>query len=333
MRILRWLAGTVLVVLLLAGGGFVYVLNDLPDLRQVSSLFQRAAPGPRAELRVTFLGVSTLLIEDGETAIMTDGFFTRPGGRAVFLGKVEPDRAIIARSLERAGVMTLAAVIPVHSHYDHALDSPEVARLTGALLVGSTSTANIGRGWGLPERQIKVVGNGEVLSFGRFRVHFITGRHAPSPFTGGEIDAPLTPPARANAYLEGTSYALLIEHGDRSLLVNASAGFVPGMLRGRRADVAFLGIGTFGRPREDDLERYWDETIAATGARRVIPVHWDNFFLPLDQPLEPMPRLLGGFDLIMAFLKARGEASGVDVRLMEAWSRIDPFDGLPATRP
>jgi len=333
LRILRWLAGTVLVVLLLAGGGFVYVLNDLPDLRQVSSLFQRAAPGPRAELRVTFLGVSTLLIEDGETAIMTDGFFTRPGGRAVFLGKVEPDRAIIARSLERAGVMTLAAVIPVHSHYDHALDSPEVARLTGALLVGSTSTANIGRGWGLPERQIKVVGNGEVLSFGRFRVHFITGRHAPSPFTGGEIDAPLTPPARANAYLEGTSYALLIEHGDRSLLVNASAGFVPGMLRGRRADVAFLGIGTFGRPREDDLERYWDETIAATGARRVIPVHWDNFFLPLDQPLEPMPRLLGGFDLIMAFLKARGEASGVDVRLMEAWSRIDPFDGLPATRP
>lgn len=333
MRILRWVAGIVLALLLLAGGGLVYVLNDMPDPRQVSGLFQRAAPGPRADVRVTFLGVSTLLIEDGETAIMTDGFFTRPGGRAVFLGKVEPDRAIIATSLQRAGVTRLAAVIPVHSHYDHALDSPEVARLTGALLVGSESSANIGRGWGLPESQIRIVGDGDVLSFGRFRVHFITGRHAPSPFTGGEIRAPLTPPARANAYLEGTSYTLLIENGERTLLVNASAGFVPGMLRGRRADVAFLGIGTLGRPSQAYLERYWDETIAATGARRVIPVHWDNFFLPLDQPLEPLPRRLGGFDVVMAFLKARSAADGVDLRLMEAWSRIDPFGSLPPARP
>ena len=38
----------------------------------------------------------------------------------------------IARGLARNEVTTLAAVIPVHSHYDHAMDAPEVARRTGA---------------------------------------------------------------------------------------------------------------------------------------------------------------------------------------------------------
>jgi len=35
---------------------------------------QETGPG----LRVMFLGVSTLLFDDGDTAILTDGFFTRP---------------------------------------------------------------------------------------------------------------------------------------------------------------------------------------------------------------------------------------------------------------
>ncbi|QCI64393.1 MBL fold metallo-hydrolase [Phreatobacter stygius] len=332
MRILRWLAGIVLALVLIAGGAVVYVLNDMPDPRQFSMLFQRGGPVLQPGIRVTFLGVSTLLIDDGETAIMTDGFFTRPGGREVFLGKVEPDRAIIAKSLQRAGVARLAAVIPVHSHYDHAMDAPEVARLTGALLVGSESTANIGRGWGLPESQIKLAADGDTLRFGRFRVRFIAGRHAPTPFTGGEIRQPLTPPARASAYLEGTSYALLIDHGERTLLVNASAGFVPGMLRGRRADVVFLGVGTLGRPSQDYLARYWDETVAMTGARRIVPIHWDNFFLPLDQPLEPVPRHLGGFDVVMAFLRQRSQAAGIDLKLMEAWTTTDPFADLPPAR-
>ena len=55
----------------------------------------------------------------------------------------------------------VAAVIPLHAHYDHAMDAPEVARRTGALLLGSESSANVARGWGLPERQIQVAKLGQ----------------------------------------------------------------------------------------------------------------------------------------------------------------------------
>ena len=84
------------------------------------------------KLRVTFLGVSTLLFDDGETAWMTDGFFTRPSLSQVLFGKIESDRGLVAKALEHLHVTKLKAVIPIHSHYDHALDSALVAQLTGA---------------------------------------------------------------------------------------------------------------------------------------------------------------------------------------------------------
>ena len=51
----------------------------------------------------------------------------------------------------------LDAVICVHTHFDHALDSALVAERTGAKLVGGTSTANVGRGHDLPDDQIVIV--------------------------------------------------------------------------------------------------------------------------------------------------------------------------------
>ena len=46
-----------------------------------------------------------------------------------------PDRERVQETLTRLGVESLAAVFTLHSHYDHALDAPTFARLTGALLV------------------------------------------------------------------------------------------------------------------------------------------------------------------------------------------------------
>jgi L-ascorbate metabolism protein UlaG (beta-lactamase superfamily) len=332
MRFLKWIAVVVIALVLLAGGGVIYVLRDRPDIRDFAALFQPSQPAPQAGVRVTYLGVATLLIEDGETAIMTDGFFTRPGITDVVLGKVAPDRDRIARSLEKAGVRQLAAVIPVHSHYDHAMDSPEVARLTGALLVGSESTANIGRGWDLPENRIKVVGHGDVLTFGRFRITFLAGRHVPTPFTGGVVDAPLRPPVRASAYREGTSYVLFVEHDGRAMVISGSAGVVPGLLSGRKAETVFLGIGGLGQQDAAYMGRYWDETVQAVGARRVYPIHWDDFTRPLDQPLQPLPRRLDGFDASMRFITERARATGTELHLIDAFARLDPFATLPAPR-
>src|SRR4029078_9889664 len=50
-----------------------------PDLTDYAGSFDAPAAGPDAPLTVTWAGVTTLLIDDGTSAVMTDGFFSRPG--------------------------------------------------------------------------------------------------------------------------------------------------------------------------------------------------------------------------------------------------------------
>lgn len=261
-------------------------------------------------------------------------FFSRPDRLTTFLGKVEPVMADIDAGMSRAGIGTnsgkLAAVIPLHSHYDHAMDAPEVAKRTGALLLGSSSTAMVGRGWGLAESQIKTAELRKPYRFGRFTVTLYPALHTPTGFTGGEITEPLHPPVRASAYKEGQSYAALIEHDGQRLLITGTAGFVPGALRGVNADVVLLGIGAMGPRSPAHKQSYWNEVVRTVQAKRVIPIHWDDFWIPSSGPMQPMPKPLDDFDASMAFLTDAARTDGVDLRLPLEWKAMDVFASLPA---
>jgi L-ascorbate metabolism protein UlaG (beta-lactamase superfamily) len=316
------------VLAVVAPAWLAYRWNDRPSLEPYRTYFMPSAPADTGGLRVTFLGVSTLLFDDGDTAILIDGFFSRPGALRTLTGRIEPDVEGVTKSLARAGIDRLAAVITVHSHYDHAMDAPLVADRTGALLVGSESTANIGRGWGLAEERLRVVTKETTDNFGRFRVTVIPTAHFPHGMAMGEIRKPLVTPARAIDYKEGGSYSVLIEHDGKSLLVQGSAGFVPGRLRGRRADVVFLGTAGLGTREPEYLDAYWREVVTAVSPRRVIPIHWDDFMQPLDEPLVPLSRFLDDVPSSFDFFLARSAAEKINFKLVAGWTRIDPFAGL-----
>ena len=139
-------------------------------------------------------------------------------------------------------------------------------------------------------------------------------------------------PARGYAYADGGSFSVVIEHDGRTVVVHSSGNFIEGALKGYRADTVFLGIAGLARQDEAFQRGYWNEVVAITGARRVVPIHWDDFRLPLDQPLVPMLRLgymppFGGgdFSVTMDSLVDRGRADGVEVRLLYAWTPVNPF--------
>ena len=281
------------------------------------------------EIRVRFAGVTTLLFDDGETAFMTDGFFSRPRLTSVLFSRVEPDERAIDAGLASLGVRCLAAVVTMHAHYDHAMDAPLVARKTGALLVGDESTMNLGRSAGLAAGSMRKVSTGDTIELGRWRMTFIASRHAPTPFSDGtpgeRIEAPLTPPAKATAWREGETWSLLVEHrSGRSYLVQGSAGFIKGALSGRKADVVFLGVGAVGKQTPDYRARLWAEVPKAVGAKRVIPVHWDDFWQALDHPLQAMPYLADDFAATMDDLARLAAADGVDLRLPPLFAPFDP---------
>jgi L-ascorbate metabolism protein UlaG (beta-lactamase superfamily) len=301
-----------------------------PDLSAYADRFD--VPPADGGLAVTFLGVAGLLVDDGESAVMTDGFFSRPSLLRVALGRIAPDPARIGAALRRLGLDgdtgRLRAVVPVHTHYDHVLDSAVVAERTGAVLVGGESAAQVGRGAGLADSRVRVVPPGETVSYGSMSLTFLASEHCPPDRFPGEIPAPVVPPVRASAYRCGEAWSILLQHtSGRSALLQGSAGFVPGALAGRRADVAYLGVGQLGVQSEAYIRRYWAETVQAVGARRVVLTHWDDFFRPLDAPLRALPYAGDDLDVSLRVLAELADDQHVALHLPTLWRREDPWAG------
>lgn len=289
-------------------------------------------PTDSGAIRVRFLGTTSMLFSDGKTAIMSDGFITRPNLLTAYLLPIRPDTARIRRLHDAFGAPRLAAVFCGHSHYDHCMDSPTFAKLSGAKLVGSPSTRYIGLGARLDTAQLRTVGHRETVSYGDFRLTFFYSRHGRPRLHPGVIDAPVEPPRRAEAWQSDTTYSVLIRHGERRILVHGSTGFVPGALHGVRADVVYLGIYGLGYKNNRWVDQYWNEVVRDTGARRVILVHWDDFWRGLDHPMRPIAFPLDHFRAGMRHIIRRAAADGVEVRLPVYWEWTDPFAGFPPAR-
>ena len=326
---MRRVAIRVLAVVLIAVlGASVWLYLSLTRHADLARYVQ-SAPGQVAsssEVKVTFLGTTTLLFDDGETQIMTDGFFTRPDPVQLFTKRIASDPGLIDQALGRANVHRLAALVVLHSHYDHAMDTAAVANKTGAVVVGSTSTANVARGGDVPEDHILTPAIGETLVFGKFKVTLLRSQHVPTGYPNGTIDSPLRQPVRADAYRLGNAYAALIEHGGKSILANGSAGYEPNALAGHRVETIFLAIGILGKQSPGFLDEYWRNVVEATNAKHVVVTHWDNFALPLNQPLQPLPKLFDDLETSMRSLETKGHQTGVRVLLPQGWQVFDAFN-------
>jgi L-ascorbate metabolism protein UlaG (beta-lactamase superfamily) len=299
----------------------VYALNSYTELPvDPDWAVQGSAAVPEGAVTVRFSGTSTLLFSDGDTRWMIDGWFSRPGPLRLAVGRISPDLAAIEGGLAANGVRNLAAVLPVHSHYDHAMDAPEVARRTGARLLGSETTAYIGRGWGLPEGQIEVLVDRRPVRVGRFVITPIESRHFEFPdpaireraLGNPRLTEPLVPPVAAFDYPVGKAYVLHVSHPAGSWLIVGSAGFVAGALEEFRADTVFLGVGGLGSQSAAYREAYWRETVEAVSPTRVIPIHYDSLTGPLEGPfrgpVKAMAFLSGGLEETGTFLRDKAAA-------------------------
>lgn len=290
-----------------------------------------ATPGPPPEgptasgVRAVFLGTSTLLLRDARHTILIDGFFSRPPLWRLAARPIAPDERTIDACLTRAGVTKLDAVLCAHSHYDHALDAPVIARKYGARLYGSDSTVNIGRGYGLPQELLVEAGDGAVFAFGDFRVTFVHALHSPGDVAEGAVTEPLTPPAPYRAWKSGQCFSFFVRHPAGSLLVHPSANHVPGKLADFHADTAYLSVGRLGGQPPGWREEYWRETVTATDPATVLPIHWDDFTSPLTRPLRAMPYFMDDVAAALDFVEERCRRDRRTLVLPTAWQEVDPF--------
>ena len=226
-----------------------------------------------AGYRLTYEGVSILL----------DPYVSRVPLRNVLLRRrALPDAALIDRHIGPA-----SAVLIGHTHWDHAVDAPALARRDGATVYGSDSLARLMR---LHGQQSVIVEPQRPYEIGPFVVRFVPSRHSKLLF-GRKVpfDGPLTcedlHALTPSAYKCGDVFGIRIEVAGTSLYHQGSADLDDGQ-RIDGVDVFLAGIT--GR---QVTPRYWERILPRLDPRLLVPTHYDDFFAPLDRPLKLVRRV------------------------------------------
>jgi L-ascorbate metabolism protein UlaG (beta-lactamase superfamily) len=199
-----------------------------------------------------------------------------------------PDSAMIERYANAAG--TVAGVLVGHTHFDHAVDAPAIARRHGAKAYGSDSLAHLMRLHGLADLAVEVVPH-EPYELGPFTVRFVPSRHSKLLF-GRKVpmDGPLTCEhlhgLAPTAYRCGAVYGIRIEVAGISLYHQGSANLNDAELQEGAVDVFLAGVA--GR---QVTPRYWERILPKLDPRIVVPTHYDNFFSPLGRPQDFVRRV------------------------------------------
>ena len=193
---------------------------------------RRAGP-----VELTYLGAAGWQLRAGPRVLLVDPYFSGAPVDDEAL-PLSPNAALIAEySPPRAD-----AVLVSHSHYDHLLDVPDVAKRTGAPIVGTSSTLNVARAAGLPEGQLVLARVGETRAFGHFSVHALRGLHSPTGQSNAQIPPGVTLPMSASVYAEGDTLQFVVRVEARTVLFISSANFIESELDGVRPDVAVVAV-------------------------------------------------------------------------------------------
>jgi L-ascorbate metabolism protein UlaG (beta-lactamase superfamily) len=170
------------------------------------------------------------------------------------------------------------------------MDVPEVARRTGADVYGSPNTCALLRILGVSPDRLYALSAGDQLRLAGGSIELavfpavhgkILGR---SIFTG-PLSQQLRPPLHLRDYRMDVTFSFLLQAAGYRLLDWSSedVAMEEAPLHAASASPAdVLFVKPFG------TRAYYELLLQSVQPRLVIPIHWDNFFRPLSQPLRPL---------------------------------------------
>lgn len=253
-------------------------------------------------MKVTYLGTTVLLFDDGEDQILFDAHLSRPSLTQIGLKHIQTDKKVVDCVVEQYKIHRLKAIFISHTHSDHVMDAPYLSEICGADIYGSASARNVARGGKVSEDRIHCyedeMRNGSNIQYniGAYEITVIPSLHSKAHWynndLGKVIDHPLIQPAGKKDYKEGGSYDFLVKNGGKTYLIRPSFNYIEGQLDGIQEDYLFLGIAGISKADAETKKMFFKETIGKGTPKMVIPIHWDNFFRPLFAPSYQTPKFL-----------------------------------------
>jgi L-ascorbate metabolism protein UlaG (beta-lactamase superfamily) len=239
--------------------------------------------GLAAGVGVEWLGVAGYRITYEGKSLLLDPYFSRVPFRDV-IRRVPalPDHELIERHVP-AGEEVVAVAIG-HTHFDHAVDAPAIARMRACPVYGSGSLAALMRLHGLGDQAVEVTPY-RVYEAGPFELTFVPSVHSKLllglriPYDG-ELTCAHLDGLAPSAYRCGQVWGIHIAVGGMTFYHQGSADLLDDAMRHRDVDVFLAGVA--GR---SVTPRYWSRILSKLDPRVVVPSHYDDFFRPLGEPM------------------------------------------------
>ncbi|HLK36767.1 MAG TPA: MBL fold metallo-hydrolase [Polyangiaceae bacterium] len=242
-------------------------------------------------VRVTWLGTAGFAVEHRGHVVLIDPYVTRASLASCLLSPLRPDADAIAAYVPRADAIVLG-----HTHFDHALDVPEIAKRTGARVFGSRSAAALCIAHGVPPDRVDVVERESTSAAveresGPFELRFVPSAHSRLvlgrvPFAGDISDCGDIP-MRAEAYRCGAVFGVEVKVGGRTLYHMGSAELVDENIHTAHADLLLMCVAGWTSTRE-----FPERALHRVAAGAVLLAHWDDFLRPLGRPARALPRMM-----------------------------------------
>lgn len=213
--------------------------------------------------------------------------------------------------LHKAGITSLNAILVAHTHFDHILDTEYIAKKmsTGRDVPTKIYGTELGREI-ITDHEYCVVIDGKTIKVGEFKVTFIETPHVKKTKWVEIFEKIHLWATRGEKYQGvGENFSFYIEHRLGNILIVPSASFFPKKFYGLKADIIFLGAGLVGNQGLKYINNYWDETVGLSGAKVVVPIHWDNFFKTLSEKLVPASDFVDDLTLTMSVFYEKAKAS------------------------
>ena len=239
--------------------------------------------GLPAGLEIEWLGTAGYRLTCEGQTLYVDPYVSRVGVRDVVRRRPAlADPALHDRWLTPPA--PVAGVLVGHTHFDHAIDVPELCRRSGAKAYGSASLAQLMRAFGQAEQCVEVT-PATVYELGPFNVCFHLSLHSKLllglkvPYDG-ELTCDHVDGFNAGAYRCGQVYGIEIDVAGVKLYHQGSANLIDEAVPRGGVDVFLAGIA--GRSFTRD---YWPRILRRLEPRVVVASHFDDFFRPLDGDL------------------------------------------------
>ncbi len=265
---------------------------------------------------VQWLGTAGFAITHGDHTVLIDPYVTRASLAACASGPLVSDIAAVYKYAPRAD-----AIVVGHTHFDHVLDVPAIARHSGATVFGSRSASALCRTAGLPAAQVRDVesafgGEPVTAEVGPFTLRF--HRNAHSRMLLGRVPAPgdITDcdevPLGIGSYRCGTVFGVEIHVAGRTLFHLGSAEILDASVRVANLDLALVCVAGW-----TSSHAFPERVMRALSPRAILLSHWDNFFAPLDQAARAFPRMQMP-RLVDRLVKSSRDATVGTVRMLES---------------